>query len=128
MSVQFLSAEWATAMTEALSTDPTMRVYTRGQDTVFHMNVTDGPADKHGYYLHFDDGSCHLSVDAPREPDTEAFISYPDMTALFKGELDGGLAMATGRLTVGKGVDRAIKAGNALNRIPSVAKTVDISY
>jgi hypothetical protein len=128
MSVEFLTSDWASAMSDALSTDPTMRIYTRDQDTVFHMNIAGGPAGRTGYYLHFDDGKCQMSVEPPRQPDTEAFISYEDATALFKGELDGGLALATGRLTVSQGVDRAIKAGNALGRIPFVAKTLDIAY
>jgi hypothetical protein len=128
MSVEFLTSQWAAAMSEALSTDPTMRIYTRDQDTVFHMNIGEGPAGRTGYYLHFNDGTCQMRVDPPRQPDVEAFISYADAAALFQGELDGGLAMATGRLSVSQGVDKAIKAGNALNRIPYVAKTLEIAY
>jgi hypothetical protein len=132
MSVQYLTPEWADLLTTALGADPLIRVYAREQDTLFHMSIVGAPGGLAGYYLHINEGTVSFPQEVSRSPDVEASMDYPDAVQLFKGELDGGVALATGKIRIAQdppgGVDRAIRAGNALSRIPLVAQSLDITY
>lgn len=128
MPIQFLTDDWAKAVTAAANADDRFRSAAAGHDVVLHVSVTGSPWSEE-YYMHFDDGSLTVGIGAgPRRPDVEAELSYETNVELSKGALNGQTAAMTGQMKATGDMMKMMTIGKAQDRLSELESALDIEY
>ena len=101
MSVKFLSADYMTAATEALSSDPAFRAKTAEASLGLQLRVNETPSGENiDYYLDVGDGAATMQLGALAEPDATIISSLETATAISRGDLNVQMALMTGKIKV----------------------------
>ena len=128
MAIQFLTDEWATAVTDAANADEKFRTAAKGHDVVLRVSVSGSPASQ-DYYMHFADGSLIVGIGAPpRTPDVEAELSYETNVELSRGALNGQTAAMTGQMKAVGNMMKMMSIGKAQDRLAELESGLDIDY
>lgn len=64
MAIEFLTDEWAKAVTAAANSDEKFRNAAKEHDVVLRVSVSGSPSSAE-YYMHFDDGSLTVGIGTP---------------------------------------------------------------
>ena len=128
MTVQFLTPEWAEALTSAAAQDSAFQAAIAGQQAVFQVTVSDSPAAG-DYHMVFQDGTYKVeTAPAPGEPDINATLDYATNVAMSRGEFTGQAAALTGRMQVVGNMEKMMGLGKALDLLSVVEKNLSIRY
>ena len=128
MAIQFLTDDWATAVTDAANADERFRIAAKGHDVVLRVSVSQSPASD-DYYKHFSDGSLIVGIGSPpRTPDVEAELSYETNVELSRGALNGQTAAMTGQMKAVGNMMKMMSIGKAQDRLAELESGLDIDY
>ena len=128
MAIQFLTDDWATAVTDAANSDEKFRIAAKGHDVVLRVSVSQSPASD-DYYMHFSDGSLIVGIGSPpRTPDVEAELSYETNVELSRGALNGQTAAMTGQMKAVGNMMKMMSIGKAQDRLAELESGLDIDY
>lgn len=128
MAIQFLTDDWATAVTDAANADEKFRTAAKGHDVVLSVSVSQSPAND-DYYMHFSDGSLIVGIGSPpRTPDVEAELSYETNVELSRGALNGQTAAMTGQMKAVGNMMKMMSIGKAQDRLAELESGLDIDY
>jgi putative sterol carrier protein len=128
MAIQFLTDDWATAVTDAANADEKFRAAAKGHDVVLRVSVSQSPASD-DYYMHFSDGSLIVGIGSPpRTPDVEAELSYETNVELSRGALNGQTAAMTGQMKAVGNMMKMMSIGKAQDRLAELESGLDIDY
>jgi putative sterol carrier protein len=128
MVIQFLTDEWANAVTAAANSDDAFRAAAKGHDVLMHVSVSGSPWSEE-YYMHFSDGSLAVGIGgAPRGPDVEAEVSYETNVELSKGSLNGQTAAMTGQMKVVGDMMKMMTISKAQDRLSELESALTIEY
>ncbi|MCV7214870.1 SCP2 sterol-binding domain-containing protein [Mycobacterium crocinum] len=128
MAIQFLTDEWADAVTAAANSDEKFRTAATGHDVVLRVSVSGSPSSDN-YYMHFSDGSLTVGIGAPpRTPDVEAEITYETNIELSRGALNGQTAAMTGQMKAVGNMMKMMSIGKAQDRLAELESGLDIDY
>ncbi|AEV73684.1 MULTISPECIES: SCP2 sterol-binding domain-containing protein [Mycobacteriaceae] len=128
MAIQFLTDDWATAVTDAANADERFRIAAKGHDVVLRVSVSQSPASD-DYYMHFSDGSLIVGIGSPpRTPDVEAELSYETNVELSRGALNGQTAAMTGQMKAVGNMMKMMSIGKAQDRLAELESGLDIDY
>lgn len=131
MAIQFLTDDWATAVTDAANADERFRIAAKGHDVVLRVSVSQSPASD-DYYMHFSDGSLIVGIGSPppRTPDVEAELSYETNVELSRGgALNGQTATMTGQMKAVGNMMKMMSIGKkAQDRLAELESGLDIDY
>lgn len=128
MAIQFLTDEWATAVTDAANADEKFRNAAKGHEVVLRVSVSGSPASQ-DYYMHFSDGSLTVGIGSPPgTPDVEAELSYETNVELSRGALNGQTAAMTGQMKAVGNMMKMMSIGKAQDRLAELESGLDIDY
>lgn len=128
MSLQFLSDDWAKALTAAANEHAAFMAAAAGQHAVFEITVVDSPATE-VYHMTFSGDSFAVQTGAPAsDADIRAKLDYATNVAISQGQLTGQAAAMTGRMEVTGDIEKMMSLGKPLDLLSTVEKNLDISY
>ncbi|ARV80198.1 SCP2 sterol-binding domain-containing protein [Mycobacterium sp. 050128] len=128
MAIEFLTDEWAKAVTAAANSDEKFRNAAKEHDVVLRVSVSGSPSSAE-YYMHFDDGSLTVGIGTPpRTPDVEAELSYETNVELSRGALNGQTAAMTGQMKVVGNMMKMMSIGKAQDRLSELESSLDIEF
>jgi putative sterol carrier protein len=129
MGIQFLSEEWAAAVTHALNADPDFCSEARKRRSTVAWHIADSPRGAVSYHLAIDKGSAQMRLGEPATPaDLNLSASYADIVRLSTGELDGRRAFQSKRLRADARLIAVLKYLGVFHAINRVAGALDIEY
>nr|BAF48502.1 hypothetical protein [Rhodococcus erythropolis] len=128
MPVQFLTDDWAIALTVAANKHEAFKKEAAGQHAIFELTVADSPAAD-VYHMAFSGDSFAVRLGAPTESaDIKAALDYSTNVTMSRGALNGQAAAMTGRMQVSGDMEKMMSLGKALDLLSSVEKDIDITY
>jgi putative sterol carrier protein len=128
MTIQFLTDQWASALTSAANGDDGFRAAAAGQQVVLQVGVSSSPWSDE-YYMHFDNGQLTVGIGgAPQSHDVDVQMPYETNVALSKGELNGQTAAMTGQMKVHGDMMKMMMIGKAQARLSEIEAGLDIEY
>lgn len=128
MTIQFLTEQWAHAVTTAANNDEKFRAAAKGHELVLQVAVSDSPQSSE-YYMHFDNGTLDVRIGlAPSTPDVRAELTYETNVALSKGELNGQTAAMTGRMKAEGDMLKMMSVAKAQDRLAQIESALDLAY
>jgi putative sterol carrier protein len=128
MGVQFLSEEWAKAVTDALNSHEGFQKAAANQNAKI-QNIVTKPDGEVKYYLSLENGNARVGLGDL--PDAEATLSsdYDTAAALAKNELNGTAAYMSGRLKLVQGdLMKLMQLQGLFNTLPQAVATIDVDY
>ncbi|MHA6792314.1 SCP2 sterol-binding domain-containing protein [Pseudonocardia bannensis] len=128
MPVQFLSDDWAKALTAAASEHAEFMSAASGKHAIFELSVADSPAAD-VYHMEFSGDSFTVRAGAPTgDSDIKAKLDYATNVTISRGQLTGQAAAMTGRMQVTGNIEKMMSLGKALDLLARVEESLDITY
>jgi putative sterol carrier protein len=128
VSIRFLSADWASAVTDALNEDAGFRkeIKQRRSTVTWHVETADGEVE---YHLAMDEGRAELALGPPKVPGgLNLWASYADVVAISRGELDGRQAFQSKRLRSDTRLIGVLKHLGVFHNLNRVVADLDVDY
>lgn len=129
MGVQFLSDEWAQAMTEALNSSEDFKKAATGQSAKLQQVVTDVP-DKGEvkYYFKLENGSAEVSLGELSDAEATITQNYDTAVAINKQELNAQNAFMQGKLKISGNMMKLMQLQGVIGAMPKAVAGVEVDY
>lgn len=128
MAVQFLSDEWAGAVTDALNNHPGFKSSVGSADLALQFKTTDAPDGEVNYYLTTAGGTASLQMGIVDDPDVTITQNYDTASAISKGELNTQTAFMTGKIKVAGNLAKLMMHQKAIGEWGAAVKDLDVTY
>lgn len=127
MAVQFLSQEWADALTSALNADDAFRQAAAGQNVSLQQVITKPEGDVH-YWTRLDDGVISFGLGDLEAPEATITQSYETAVGLATRQTNAVMAFMTGKIKVAGDMGRLMGLQGVLSKLADVMGTLDVDY
>lgn len=128
MAVQFLSQEWASAVTDALNAHPGFKSAIGAAEMGIQFNTSDGPSGNIDYYLKASGGVAKLALGVLENPDVSVGQAYATASAISKGELNTQTAFMTGKLKVSGNLAKLMMHQAAITQWGAAVAGLEVDY
>jgi putative sterol carrier protein len=129
MAVKFLSAEWATAVTQALNSSEEFQQAAANQQVELQQVVTDVPDGGPGkYYSALDDGRAEVAVGEIADPEATLTQDYETAVAISRREVNPQNAFMQGKLKIQGNMMKLMQLQAVLNAMPKALSQTDVEY
>ncbi len=128
MAVQFLSDEWAQAVTDALNSHPGFKSSMGSAELTIQFKTTDTPDGEVDYYMNTSGGEAQLGMGETSDPDVTIAQNYDTATAISKGDLNTQTAFMTGKIKVSGNLAKLMMHQRAIGEWGSAVKGLDVTY
>lgn len=128
MGVRFLSEQYMTDVTTAMSSREDIRRAAAGFTLGINYLVTDGPNGDFTYHIRVADGTATMALGELEEADALIRSSYGIAAGISRGEINNQMAVMTGKIKIKGAMTRLIKHTSLLNMIQAGADGMDIDY
>lgn len=128
MAVQFLSDEWAQAVTDALNSHPGFKSSVGSADLTIQFKTTDAPQGEIDYYLTTSGDQANLEMGEADSPDVTVAQNYETASAISKGDLNTQTAFMTGKIKVSGNLAKLMMHQKAITEWGSAVKDLDVTY
>ena len=128
MAVKFLSAEWATAVQDALNSHQGFRGAIASTDLGLQFNISGAPDGDIAYFMKAADGSAELALGELDAADVTIGQTYETATSIFKGDLNTQTAFMTGKLKVAGNLAKLMMNQNAITQMSAAIKGMEVEY
>jgi hypothetical protein len=126
--LQFLTDEYAAAVTAALGESDGFTDSIQGVEMSLLFIVTDGPSGDVKQVVDIKDGAATVSIGDIDDPTITITAGYDTMAAISKGELNTQMAFMTGKLKVSGDMGKLMMHQKALNEYTSVVSGLDVEF
>lgn len=128
MAVQFLTEEWAAAVTDALNSHPGFKSAMGSAELAIQFRTTDAPEGDVDYYMTTSQGTANLQMGTLEDPDVTIVQNYETATAISQGELHTQTAFMTGKIKVSGNLAKLMMHQRAITEWGSAVKGLDVEY
>ncbi len=128
MAVEFLSAEWCKAVSDAVNSDANFKASAGSIQITIQQTVTGAPSGEVTYYIAIKDGQCTMELGAADNPDLGVTEDYATGVALSKGDLNLQSAFMQGKVRITGNLAVAMQYQPQLQALESALKTVEVDY
>ena len=125
---QFLSEEWATEVTSALSNHEGFNSAIGAADLGIQFEVEEGPTGEVSYYMASSGGATTMAIGVLEDADVTVKQSYDTATAISKGELNTQTAFMTGKLKVSGNLAKLMMHQSAIQQWGAAVGELDVDY
>jgi putative sterol carrier protein len=128
MGVKFLSAEWCSAVQDALNASEAF-TKSAGSLSANIQQVVTGPDGEVRYWFKLSSGQAALGLgDSTDAVDATITQDYDTAMKLSKNELTGTAAYMSGKLRVAGDLMKLMQLQGALGQMPAALKDVEVEY
>jgi putative sterol carrier protein len=127
VAVQFLSQEWADALTTALNGDEAFRQAAAGQTVALQQVITRPEGDVR-YWTRLDDGVIAFGIGDLDTADATITQSYETAVGLARREINAVMAFMTGKIKVAGDMGRLMALQGVLSKLADVMGALDVDY
>ncbi len=128
MPIKFLSPDWATAVQEALNSDPGFRGAIGDAELGLQFHVTDTDEGDLAYYLRSAGGETQLALGELDGADVTLNQTYDTAAAIARGEMNAQAAFMTGKLKVSGNLAKLMMHQAAISQWQNATKDIDVDY
>lgn len=128
MAVQFLTDDWAQAVTDALNNHPGFRAAMGTADLSIQFNTAEAPSGDVSYYMNTSAGTATVALGSAESPDVTINQSYDTASSISKGELHIQTAFMTGKIKVAGNLAKLMMHQKAIGEWGSAVKTIEVDY
>ena len=128
MGVQFLSSEWAEAVTTALNAHAGFKAAIGSADLGIQFNVNGAPGGDVDYHLKTSGGSVRMAIGNLEGADVTVANSYETASAISQGELNTQTAFMAGKLKVTGNLAKLMMHQGAVNQWAEAVKEIPVDY
>ena len=129
MGVQFLSDDWATAMTEALNSSEDFKKAASGQNAKLQQVVTDVPdRGEVKYYFKLEDGNAEVALGELSDAEATITQNYDTAVAINKQELNAQNAFMQGKLKISGNMMKLMQLQGVIGTMPKAVAGVEVDY
>jgi putative sterol carrier protein len=127
--VQFLSDDWATAMTEALNSSEDFKKAASGQNAKLQQVVTDVPdRGEVKYYFKLEDGNAEVALGELSDAEATITQNYDTAVAINKQELNAQNAFMQGKLKISGNMMKLMQLQGVIGTMPKAVAGVEVDY
>jgi putative sterol carrier protein len=127
VGVKFLSAEWASAVTDALNSNEQFK-QAAGSHTAKVQFVATTPEGEVKYYFQLQDGKAEVSLGEIDGQEAVISQDYDTAAVIMKGELSATAAYMSGRIRINGDLMRLMQLQGVIGTLPAATKDIDIEY
>ncbi len=128
MAVQFLSDEWAQAVTDALNTHPGFKSAMGSANLSIQFSTSEAPQGDVAYYMVTSGGEARLAIGELEDPDVTIGQNYETASAISQGSLNTQTAFMTGKIKVAGNLAKLMMHQKAIGEWGSAVKDIDVTY
>ena len=128
MTVKFLTAEWADAMTEALNSSDEFKGVASGQEAKLQQVVTDSPHGEVKYYFTLEGGQVKVALGEMPEADATITQSYETAAAVDRQELNPQQAFMQGKLKISGNLMKMMQLQAVFAAMPTAVGDLEVEY
>ena len=128
MAVQFLSEEWATAYSEALSAHDGFQGAISGANLGLQFNVSDAAQGSVGYYISISNGASNVALGELADADATISSDYETAAAISQGEMNTQTAFMTGKIKVTGNLAVLMMNQNIITQWGSAGEDLDVTF
>lgn len=128
MAVQFLSEDWAQAVTEALNSHPGFKSAMGSAELAIQFNTTDAPEGDIAYYMTTSGGQANLAMGEVGDPDVTINQNYETASAISKGDLNTQTAFMTGKIKVSGNLAKLMMHQRAITEWGAAVRDLEVDY
>lgn len=128
MGVKYLTAEWATAMEDAVNSNEAFQAAAGGVTLSVQQNVTGGPDGDVTYHMGIKDGKAFCALGALDGADMTINQTYETAVSIAKGELNLQNAFMQGQIQVTGNIAIAMQYQTQLASLEGAIRGVDVDY
>ena len=128
MAVQFLTADWAAAVQDALNAHGGFKGAIANAELGLQFNVSDGPDGDVAYYMKASGGAAELALGQLDNADVTVGQTYDTATAISKGDLNTQMAFMTGKIKVGGNLAVLMMHQNIVSQWGAATAAMDVTY
>lgn len=126
---QFLTHDWLSELTEAVSGHEGFRDAISDVDLTLQFEVTDAPeGTEHRYYITVAEGAAEALAGDADDPDVTITNDYETAQAVSKGDLNTQMAFMTGKLKVTGNMAKLMMNQAMLTQFAEAASALDVEY
>lgn len=125
---QFLSDEFMTLATEAMSSDAAFQSAITNVDLSIQFTVTDAPEGEIGYALVVGGGDATLSLGEIDDPEVSVSNDYETAVGISKGDLNTQMAFMTGKLKVTGNMAALLMNQDVINAFSASLVDIPVDY
>lgn len=128
MAVQFLSEDWAKAVTDALNGHPGFKSAMGSSDLAIQFNTTEAPQGDIAYHLTTTAGTAKLELGELPDPDVTINQNYETATAISRGDLNTQTAFMTGKIKVSGNLAKLMMHQRAITEWGAAIRGLEVDY
>lgn len=128
MAVQFLSEEWARAVSDALNDHPGFKTAMGSSELTIQFNTTAAPQGDISYYLQTSGGEAKMQLGEAPDADVTINQNYETATAISKGELNVQTAFMTGKIKVSGNLAKLMMHQKAIAEWGAAIRDLEVEY
>lgn len=128
MAVQFLTADWAAAVQDALNAHGGFKGAIANAELGLQFNVSDGPDGDVAYYMKASGGAAELALGQLDNADVTVGQTYDTATAISKGDLNTQTAFMTGKLKVSGNLAKLMMHQGAIQQWQAATAGIGVDY
>lgn len=125
---KFLSEEWASEVTSALSQHPGFKNAIGSAELGIQFIVSDGPDGEVEYYLKTGGGNSTMAVGTLEGADVTVRQGYDTASAISKGELNTQTAFMTGKVKVSGNLAKLMMHQSAIQQWNAATTDLVVEY
>lgn len=125
---KFLSADWASEVTDALNAHDGFRNAIGSSDLKIQFETEDGPDGPANYFLSATGGHAEMALGEVDSPDVTVKQSYDTATAISKGEMSAQTAFMTGKVKVSGNLAKLMQHQSVLTQWGAATSDLDVEY
>ena len=127
MAVEFLSSEWADALTSELNANEVFRQAIVGQHATIQQRITRDGGDT-TYWIKIADDAIAMGIGDAENADATITQSYESAVKLATGELSAVTAFMTGKIKIAGNMGLLLGLQGAFSQLPAAMAAIDVSY
>jgi putative sterol carrier protein len=127
VAVQFLSAEWADAVKQALNANDAFRQAAASSTASLQQVITNDGQETH-YWIRIAEGTIDLGLGDVESPDATITQSYDTAVKLARSELSVVTAFMTGKVKVAGNMGLLLSLQGALSQLPGAMASIETDY
>lgn len=128
MGVKYLTAEWATAMEDAVNANEGFQAAASGVTLGVQQNVTGGPDGDVTYHMGIKDGKAYCAIGPLDSADMTINQTYETAVSIAKGELNLQNAFMQGQIQVTGNIAIAMQYQTQLASLETAIRGVEVDY
>jgi putative sterol carrier protein len=127
VTMEFLSQEWADALTEALNGDPSFRELAAPHTISLQQIITKPDGEVH-YWTKLDGGTIAFGLGDVEGPDATITQSYETACGLARREINAVMAFMTGKIKIDGNMGQLMALQGVLSKLADAMGTLDVAY